>query len=62
MPESRVALFLGVDIGITMLALCVVVLRVWNRRSRGRIAISDYLVSIAMVSDSSDMGKMLRYI
>lgn len=62
MPESRVAVFLGVDIGITMLALGVVVLRVVNRWSRGRLAISDYLVSIAMVSNLSDMGKMLEYI
>ncbi|UKZ96984.1 uncharacterized protein TrAFT101_011751 [Trichoderma asperellum] len=50
MPESRVAVFLGVDIGITMLALGVVVLRVVNRWSRGRLAISDYLVSIAMLA------------
>ncbi|KAL6904236.1 hypothetical protein GGI43DRAFT_399961 [Trichoderma evansii] len=50
MPESRVALFLGIDISITMLTLCVVVMRIVNRWSRGRIEISDYLVSIAMLA------------
>ncbi|QYT03393.1 PTH11-type GPCRs protein [Trichoderma simmonsii] len=50
MPESRVALFLGVDISITVLALSVVVLRVWHRWSQSRLAISDYLVSTAMLA------------
>ncbi|KAK4076568.1 uncharacterized protein Triagg1_4171 [Trichoderma aggressivum f. europaeum] len=50
MPESRVALFLGVDISITVLALSVVVLRVWHRWSQSRLTISDYLVSTAMLA------------
>lgn len=49
MPESRVGVFLGVDIGITVLALAVVVLRVGYRWSRRQLAVSDYLVSTAMV-------------
>lgn len=62
MPESRVAMFLGVDIGITMLTLCVVVMRIVNRWLRRRIEISDYLVSVAMVSDSSDTERMVEYV
>ncbi|KAL7940497.1 hypothetical protein V8C42DRAFT_337401 [Trichoderma barbatum] len=50
MPESRVAVFLGVDIGITILALIVVVLRVGYRWSKSRVVISDYLVSTAMLA------------
>ncbi|RFU73203.1 hypothetical protein TARUN_9059 [Trichoderma arundinaceum] len=50
MPESRVALFLSIDIAITILALGVVALRVGYRWSKSRVAISDYLVSTAMLA------------
>jgi hypothetical protein len=57
MPESRVGVFLGVDIGITVLALAVVVLRVGYRWSRRQLAVSDYLVSTAMVRQVSSVWR-----
>ncbi|KAL7922751.1 hypothetical protein ACQKWADRAFT_312966 [Trichoderma austrokoningii] len=48
MPQSRVALFLGMDISVTMLALAVVVLRVAHRRAHNRLNTSDYLICTAM--------------
>ncbi|EHK20460.1 uncharacterized protein TRIVIDRAFT_223784 [Trichoderma virens Gv29-8] len=55
MPESRVALFLGVDITITILALGVVVLRVGHRWLQNRVTISDYLISTAMLASMIHM-------
>jgi hypothetical protein len=52
MPESRVALFLSVDIIMTMLTLSLVVLRIGYRRAKRRLTISDYLISAAMVGSS----------
>jgi hypothetical protein len=49
MPESRVAVFLGVDIAITILALSVVTLRLGYRWSTSKLATSDYLIGTAMV-------------
>lgn len=49
MSESRVAGFLVVDVGITVIALGVAGLRVWYRWSRGQLAAADYLISMAMV-------------
>ncbi|OBT38692.1 hypothetical protein VE00_10842 [Pseudogymnoascus sp. WSF 3629] len=55
MPESRVALFLGVDIAITILALGVVLLRVGYRWSKSQLTISDYLISTAMLASMIHM-------
>lgn len=49
MPESRVAVFLGIDISITILALGVVALRLGYRWSTSKLAISDYLIGTAIV-------------
>lgn len=43
-------MFLGVDIGITVLAFAFVALRVGYRWRRRQLATSDYLISTAMVS------------
>ncbi|OAQ71993.2 hypothetical protein VFPPC_12682 [Pochonia chlamydosporia 170] len=50
MPESRAALFLGVDVGITILTLGLVTLRVGYRWSKRKLAISDHLISTAMLA------------
>jgi hypothetical protein len=49
MPQSRVALFLSVDIIMTMLTLGLVVLRIAYRWQKRRLATSDYLICAAMV-------------
>lgn len=49
MAQSRVALFLSVDIIMTMLTLAFVVLRVSYRWQKRRLNISDYLICAAMV-------------
>ena len=52
MPESRVALFLSVDICMTMLTLGLVALRIIYRWTNRRLVISDYLICAAMVNSS----------
>lgn len=49
MAQSRVALFLSVDIIMTMLTLAFVALRVSYRWQKRRLNISDYLICAAMV-------------
>lgn len=50
MPESRVALFLSVDICMTMLTLGLVALRIIYRWANRRLVISDYLICAAMTA------------
>jgi len=47
MPESRVALFLSIDIIVTIATLGLVSLRVGYRWAKGKINISDYLICAA---------------
>lgn len=49
MSESRVAGFLVVDVGITLLALAFAGSRVGYRWSQGQLATADWLISMAMV-------------
>lgn len=49
MPQSRVALFLSVDVIVTMLTLGLVSLRVGWRWNKRKLASSDYMICAAMV-------------
>jgi hypothetical protein len=49
MAESRVALFLSVDIIVTVVALAFVSLRVGYRHAKHTLTLSDYMICCAMV-------------
>lgn len=49
MPQSRVGLFISVDVIVTMLTLGLVSLRVGWRWKKGKLGISDYMICAAMV-------------
>lgn len=49
MTETRVPLFLSVDILATVLALAFVSLRVGYRRAKNALTLSDYMICCAMV-------------
>ncbi|KFY47688.1 hypothetical protein V495_01861 [Pseudogymnoascus sp. VKM F-4514 (FW-929)] len=50
MAETRVPLFLSVDILMTVLALAVVALRVGYRRAKHALTLSDYMICCAMIT------------
>lgn len=49
MAETRVPLFLSVDILMTVVALAFVTLRVGYRRAKRALTLSDYMICCAMV-------------
>ncbi|KAJ6789954.1 hypothetical protein PWT90_09689 [Aphanocladium album] len=50
MPESRAPMFLGLDVGVTVLALAVVVLRIGYRWRRSQLTVADHLITTAMIA------------